>query len=165
LCLSDGLTAYFYALSAHFGTWQHGSEQHPVWQVSPRLLYAQLIKVTRSRHLLAAFPRAVCGTLAQVRQHLRDVHFSGKVQTAFIERVNLSLRHGIAPLARRYWAPYRSPETLLLHLELYRAYYHFIRSHQSLKRGTLSRTPAMAAGLTDHHWMFHEWLVTPVYPI
>ncbi len=166
LFLSDGLAAYFYALSAHFGTWQQNPDKdQPIWQVSVRLVYAQLIKVTRWRRLLAAFPRAVCGTLEQARQRLRQAGFSGKIQTAFIERVNLTLRQGIAPLARRCWAPYRSPAPLLSHLELYRAYYHFIRPHQSLTVAKRERTPAMAAGLTDHRWTFHEWLTRPVYRI
>lgn len=166
LFLSDGLAAYFYALSAHFGTWQHNPDKdQPVWQVNARLVYAQLIKVTRWRRLLAAFPRAVCGTVEQARQLLRQAGFSGKIQTAFIERVNLTLRQGIAPLARHCWAPYRSSAPLLSHLELYRAYYHFIRPHQSLTVAKRERTPAMAAGLTDHRWTFHEWLTRPVYPI
>jgi hypothetical protein len=36
---SDGLRAYFYALTAHFGDWFGSS-----WQVSLQLVYGQLIK-------------------------------------------------------------------------------------------------------------------------
>jgi len=117
-----------------------------VWVVASGLVYAQVIKVTRGRRLLAAFPRAVSGTLAQARHPLQAAGFSGKIQTAFIERLNLTLRHGIAALARRTWATYRSPERLELHLQLYRAYYHFVRPHASLTCGQQRRTPARAAG-------------------
>ena len=66
--LSDGLAAYFHALTAHFGRWQ-ACPRHPqpVWVIAPDLLYAQVVKVLRWRRLLAAFPRALCGTLPQIR--------------------------------------------------------------------------------------------------
>ncbi len=162
--LSDGLAAYFHALTAHFGSWHAGAPHRPpVWVVAPGLLYAQVVKVLRWRRLLAAFPRALCGTLPQVRDRLRALGFSGLVQTAFIERFNLTLRHGIAALARRTWATYRSAERLYCHLELYRSYYHFMRPHASLSVGQQRRTPAMAAGWTTHRWSMVEWLERPVY--
>jgi hypothetical protein len=58
---------------------------------------------------------------------------------------------------------YRSPERLRLHLELYRSYYHFVRPRASLTVAKCPRTPAMAAGLTDHRWTIQEWLTRPVY--
>jgi hypothetical protein len=120
LFLSDGLMAYFYALTAHFGYWSLSPQgQCVLWCVAAGLLYAQVLKITRGRRLLAALPRALCGTLPQARDRLRTVGLSGLIETAFIERLNLTLRHGIAALARRIWATYRSPERLRLHLELY----------------------------------------------
>jgi len=43
--------------------------------------------------------------------------FSGRLNTAFIERVNLTIRHGIAALARRTWATAQQSPQLLAHLE------------------------------------------------
>jgi transposase-like protein len=164
LFLSDGLMAYFYALTAHFGSWSLSLQgQCLVWGVAAGLLYAQVLKITRGRRLLAALPRALCGTLQQARDRLRAVGLSGLIETAYIERLNLTLRHGLAALARRTWATYRSPEHLRLHLELYRGYYHFVRPHASLTVNKCARTPAMAAGLTDHRWTMQEWLSRPVY--
>ncbi len=141
--MSDRLAAYFHALTAHFGSWQECPHNHqPVWAVAPDLLYAQVVKVLRWRRLLAAFPRAPCGTLPHIRDRLKALGFSGLVRTAFIECFNLTLRHGIAALARRTWATYRSPERLRCHLELFRSYYHFIRPHASLTLGQQRRTPA-----------------------
>lgn len=162
--LSDGLALYFYALTAHFGAWRvDPSTLTWVWRVAPTLLYAQVIKITHWRRLLAAFPRVVCGTLPQTRQALKDAGFSGLIQTAFVERVNLTLRQAIAPLTRRCAATYRSSQPLIQHLELFRAYYHFVRPHASLSHAHRPCTPAMAAGWTDHVWTLDEWLTRPLY--
>jgi transposase InsO family protein len=59
--------------------------------------------------------------------------FSGRLNTAFIERVNLTVRHAIAALARRTWATAKPAPQLLAHLEWWRAYYHFVRPHASLQ--------------------------------
>jgi len=74
--------------------------------------------------------------------------------TAYVERVNLTLREHIAPLSRRTWSLARDQHTLCRHIEWCRAYYHFCRYHQSLRLPTTtpqryrSRTPTIAAGLT-----------------
>ena len=52
---------------------------------------------------------------------------------SFIERVNLTIRRGVAPLMRKTWALAQSPDHLRLHMEWWRAYYHFVRPHDSLQ--------------------------------
>src|SRR5579863_3937780 len=59
--------------------------------------------------------------------------FSGRLNTALIERMNLTIRHGIAALARRTWATAQQTPQLLAHLKWWRMYYHFVRPHQSLR--------------------------------
>ena len=69
---------------------------------------------------------------------------------------------------------------LLAHLEWWRAYYHFVRPHHSLRvalvqprerRGKLlaqryrQRTPAMAAGRTHRRWTACELLSCPLPPV
>jgi transposase InsO family protein len=70
--------------------------------------------------------------------------FSGRLNTAFIERVNLTVRHGVAALARRTWATSQQAPHLLAHLEWWRAYYHFVRPHESLRVALMQ--PAAARG-------------------
>ena len=50
--------------------------------------------------------------------------FSGRLNTALIERVNLTVRHGVAALARRTWATAKPAPQLLAHLEWWRADSH-----------------------------------------
>jgi len=100
---------------------------------------------------------------------LRELGFRETIQTAFIERVNLTIRQGIAPLSRRTWSLAKSQESLLIHVHWWRSFYHFSRPHQSLrikvpglKRRYQERTPAMAAGFTDHVWAVGELLSLPL---
>jgi hypothetical protein len=58
---------------------------------------------------------------------LQGLGFSGRLNTAFIERVNLTVRHGVAALARRTWATAQHSPHLLAYLEWWRAYYHGCR--------------------------------------
>ena len=105
------------------------------------------------------------GDLARLTDRLKTLGFSGTLNTAFVERINLTLRHALAALSRRSWATAQLTGELLAHLEWWRAYYHFCRPHLSLRlkldpplarrgaqapHGFAHRTSAMAAGLTDH---------------
>lgn len=56
--------------------------------------------------------------------------------------------------------------------EWFRAYYHFVRPHESLreplpglKRRYRQRTPAMALGLTDRVWSVRDLLHYPVLQV
>jgi IS1 family transposase len=51
---------------------------------------------------------------------LQGLGFSGRLSTAFIERAPLTVRHGIAALARRTWATAQQSPHLLAHLEWWR---------------------------------------------
>ena len=76
--------------------------------------------------------------------------FTGRLNTAFIERVNLTVRHGVAALARRTWATAQQSPHLLAHLEWWRAYYHFVRPHAIAASGARAATRArwQTAGAT-----------------
>ena len=54
---SDGLNVYFYALTAHFGSWLAGSHRGRIvrqWQVEAKLIYGQVKKSYRRRKLVRA---------------------------------------------------------------------------------------------------------------
>src|SRR5947209_18592719 len=73
------------------------------------------------------------GTEAALKAALQGLGLSGRLNTAFIERVNLTVRHGVAALARRTWATALQTPQLLAHLEWWRASSHFVRPHASLR--------------------------------
>ena len=66
---SDGLRHYFYALTAHFGSWVTEGRRR-VWVVAPRLLYGQVQKRYRARRLVRVTQRMLCGTREQMRATL-----------------------------------------------------------------------------------------------
>ncbi len=116
------------------------------------------------------------GTGAAFKEALKALGWSGRVNTAFIERVNLTIRRGVAALARRTWATALQGPHLEAHLHWWLAYYHFVRPHESLRvvgqgqaeatspRGPRyrQRTPAMAAGRTKQRWTTQHLLNCPV---
>jgi len=136
LFTSDGLNLYFYALTAHFGDWLTGRCQGRrvrQWQVAAGLIYGQVKKSYRRRKLIRVTHVMRLGTEDALTAALQGLGFSGRLNTAFIERVNLTVRHGLAALARRTWATAQQSPHLLAHLEWWRAYYHFVRPHASLR--------------------------------
>ena len=84
-----------------------------------------------------------CGTRAAFRRALAALGLSGRLNTAFVERVNLTLRQGVAALARRTWSTARATAPLRAHLEWWRAYYHFVRPHRALR---VALAPPVARG-------------------
>jgi IS1 family transposase len=159
---SDGLRHYFSALTAHYGEWQAPApgQRQRTWHVDPRLVFGMLYKVKAGRRLKNLYSRIRCGSRKQWQAHTQALGFSGKVQTAFVERANLTLRELIAPLARRMWSLARSRESLRVAIQWGVCCYHFTRPHHSLRvsRAHDHNTPAMAAQVTDHRWTTEEIL-------
>ncbi len=178
---SDGLNLYFYALTAHFGVWASGIENRVrSWQVVPALLYGQVKKTYRRRKVVQVTRVMRCGTDEDLRSALRKLGLSGRLNTAFVERVNLTLRQGLAALGRRTWATAQQAPALVASLEWWRGYYHFVRLHAALRvpltkpierggrrapRRYHQRTPALAAGLTSRRWTVQDLLQVPLPPL
>lgn len=166
---SDGLRQYFWALTAHFGQWmQEPRRRKLTWVVDPRLLYGQMKKLRTRYRVNRVITAGLCGQRSVIQAALQTLGYSGTINTAYIERFNLTLRQMVASLTRKTWALAQSRAALHTHLMWGLAYYHFIRPHSSLNRGysvpkaQRERTPAMAAGLTDHRWRTREFLRLPL---
>ncbi|NUM47986.1 MAG: hypothetical protein HUU38_25050, partial [Anaerolineales bacterium] len=85
---TDGLRAYFYALTAHFGQWvQEPGQRKTHWQVADDLLHGQLIK--RKGQAPFAGMRMAWGMRAAWAAVLNAQGLKTLIQTAFVERVNL----------------------------------------------------------------------------
>jgi IS1 family transposase/transposase-like protein len=184
LFLTDGFKEYTTALLTHFGQWVQplrrqatGPAPKPRWMPQPQLLYAQVVKTVRRRRLVDVQHRIVFGTLGAVQQVLAA--HGWQINTAFIERLNLSIRQHVAAVGRRVSTLCKGEDGLHQQLALYHVYYNFCLPHASLRvplpqplptKGTGSaktwqpRTPAMAAGLTDRVWTLREVLLFRVPP-
>jgi IS1 family transposase len=129
---SDALPLYFYALTAHFGSWRAVvGKRKPQWQVAVGLIYGRVKKVYRRRQLVRVSYQLLLGTRDELKVALQKLGLSGKLITAFVERVNLTVRQSVAGLVRRTWSTAQQMPRLLEHLGWWRAYYHFVRTHES----------------------------------
>jgi hypothetical protein len=184
LFLTDGLREYLTALLTHYGHWVQPSRRQdkgpapkPRWMPLPQLLYAQVVKTVRRRRLVDVQHRVVFGSLEAVNHLLAPLGWH--INTAFVERINLSLRQHVAAVGRRVSTLCKGEDGLRQQLALYHIYYNFCLPHASIRlllpqpeptHGSGSatqwrpRTPAMAAGLTDHVWTLREVLLFRVPP-
>ena len=154
---SDHLRHYFSSLCSHFGEYRRElGHRNLVWRVSSKLLCAMLIKVRSGKRLRYTITLPIFGTRGQIRDALPALGLSGKIQTAFVERGNLTFRNLIAALHRRTWALPWSTTTLNDRLAWLVCFYHFCRPHMSLANTAIDGqrfrkcTPAIKARLTDH---------------
>ena len=184
LFLTDGFKEYTTALLTHYGHWvqpirrqAQGPVPKPRWMPLPGLRYAQVVKTVRRRRLVHVCHRVVFGTFEAIQQVLAA--HGWQINTAFIERANLAIRQHVAAVGRRVSTLCKHEAGLLQQLALYHVYHNFCLPHASLRQplpqpeptngnGSAKRwqprTPAMAAGLTDHVWTLREVLLFRVPP-
>src|SRR6266852_7101778 len=105
LFLTDGFKEYATALLTHCGQWVQpprrqgkGLPPKPRWMPLPQLLYAQVVKTVRRRRLVRVQHRVVFGTLETVNAVLAPLGWH--INTAFVERINVSLRQHVAAIGR-----------------------------------------------------------------
>jgi IS1 family transposase len=184
LWLSDGFKGYLPAILGHFGVWYQPERQRaqgpapkPRWRPLPGLLYAQVIKLYRRKRVVEVKHRVVFGTREAIKQVLAP--WSWKMNTAFVERLNLDIRQRVAAVGRRVNTLCTGADGMQQQLAVFHAYHNFVLPHASLRQpllipeatnGTGSVrlwrpcTPAMAAGLTNHVWSLKEVLLYRVPP-
>ena len=118
-------------LTAHFGRWlAFGRRGRNVrrWQVAAEPDLRPGEEMLPTAQAGAGHPCDASWNRGRSQVALQGLGFSGRLNTAFIERVNLTVRHGVAALARRTWATAQPSPHLLAHLEWWRAYYQFVAS-------------------------------------
>ena len=121
--------------------------------------------------------RVLFGTLAAIEQVLAA--HGWHINTAFVERLNLTIRQHVAAVGRRVSTLCKGENGLRQQLALYHVYYNFCLPHARLHvplsqplptNGTGSatqwrpRTPARAAGLMNRGWTLREVLMFRVPP-
>jgi transposase-like protein/IS1 family transposase len=142
-------------------------------RVWPQVCIAVVIKRTAKKRVVEITRQMVQGTLDQAQALLAASHGGTVLNTAFIERLNATMRQRLASLTRkcrhaaRRWAALESGMWLL------GCTYNVCWPHHELsrraakaqgRRGEVLLTPAMASGLTDHCWSIQELLSYRVAP-
>jgi IS1 family transposase len=177
---SDQLPEYRTALLHVYGQWyqppRRGTRGPPPQprRVPPKELRdAQGVKTRERGHVVAVDHKVVCGDAERMAALLAMLPTSATINTSVVEREHLAFRHHHRRLTRKTNGFSKELPWLEKQLWLSLAYTHWVLPHDSLSqelprveptRGTGSprrwqpRTPAMAAGLTDHVWTTDEWL-------
>lgn len=128
---------------------------------------AQVVKHYQGRRVVGVLRRVVQGTRAQVQTLIQATQGHGGINTAYIERLNATFRARWTPLVRRTRATVRHCATLQSGVYLVGTVYNFCTYHHSLRVKLwfprehyrwVPRTPAIAAGITDHRWTIEELL-------
>ncbi len=131
--------------------------QQVVWRIfGVGCLYGQVVKKRRKDRIVKVEHKTRLGPAWRWEQAWKNSEDSRKLNTSYIERLNLTIRQGSAFLCRRTLSHARRVQRLRDHLELLRCHYNFLRPHRALKFGHEFRTPAMQAGLTSRRLTFRE---------
>ena len=175
LLCTDGLASYpKQALRLFRAPQLTGRRGRPRLVLPDGVLVAQAIKRYAKRRLASVERRVVRGTAAAVAAALTATQgrATAVINTAYAERLHATFRARLAPLARRTRGGVHQAATLEAGMWLVGTVYNFCRPHRSLRRlrgaaappggRWVERTPAQAAGLTDHRWSVHELLTCPV---
>lgn len=163
----DGLASYVTAFTRAFRVpVRTGRPGRPRLVLPDGFLLGQVVKQYAQRHVVGVVHRIVCGTPAAIAAALAATHGGTVLNTAYIERLNATFRAHLVPLVRRGRALARTTTVLTAGMYLVGCAYNLCWDHDSLRLVAppgartkwLARTPAMAAGLTDHRWTMTELL-------
>jgi transposase-like protein len=170
----DGLASYVTAFRQAFRVPLYtGKAGRPRLLPWPNIAIVQVIK-RRIAGVLSVERRITQGCQEMVERVLHESQGGGCINTAYIERLNATFRQRLACLARRSRALARTPQMLEQGMHLVGCVYNFCTPHQSLRlklyldnhrHRWVKRTPAMAAGLTNHCWSVMEVLYFKVPPL
>jgi hypothetical protein len=173
---SDQLPAYVAALIANYSTPEPPPRprglghprKEPKRVVDPHLHYAQVDTRRVGGRVVEVKRHILFGSADDLIQVLATDRCGTQINTSYVERDNLTSRHSNGRLGRKTLSHAKKKAYLQRHIDLEDAIYNFVRPHSALKvklcqpaaHGRLwqQRTPAMAAGLTDHIWSLEELL-------
>jgi transposase-like protein len=170
----DGYKAYIGAIRRVFREPMRNSKTgRPRLRPWDGIHIAQVVKQYAQRRVVGVTRRVVQGSQAQIAILIQKTQVAGVINTAYIERLNATFRSRITALVRRGRALARQMNTLRDAMYLVGTVYNFCTYHKSLRvpiylpggrRRWLRRTPAIAAGITDHLWTIEELLSFRVPP-
>jgi hypothetical protein len=174
LFTSDQLPAYVAALVANYSTPEPPPARRgpgrprnePRRLVDPDLRYARVRKRREGGRVVEVTRRLLFGAKDDLLRVPEVDGCGARINIAYVERDNLTSRQSNGRLVRKALSHSRRNDNLQYHIDFEDAIYNFVRPHSALRlrlrrpaahgRRWTARTPAMAAGLTDHIWRPEE---------
>ena len=143
-----------------------GRRGRPRLVLEQGLLLGQMVKRYARWRVVSVEHRVIRGTVEAIAAVLAATKSGSGINTAYIERLNATFRASLAPLVRRGRAIAHTEAVLTAGMWLVGCAYNFCWLHESLRVRAPAgacwkwqeRTPAMAAGLTNHRWTMRELL-------
>lgn len=173
----DGFVSYLEAFRRSFRSpLRTGRIGRPRLMAWPDIALGRVVKQYAKRRPIGVERRLVQGKTTLVEHLLAASQAGGVLNVAYIERLNATFRSRLATLVRRGRCLARTAQTLETGMYLVGSVYNWCTHHQSLRlplyiadhyrqhRRWVHRTPAMAAGLTDHCWTVRALLDFKVPP-
>jgi hypothetical protein len=136
-------------------------------EVWPQLHIGTVIKRTQNKRVVEISRQMAHGLLDQAERLLQLSGGGNVLNTAFIERLNGTIRERLASLTRKCRHSAACLQALHTGMYLIGCTYNFCGAHQELSKASYfgrACTPAMASGLTDHVWSVCELLSYKVAP-
>ena len=177
LLCADGLASYVSQARRVFReAVSAGRAGRPRLVLPAGVMIAQMVKPYARRRVVGVARRVAQGAAEAVQARLVATQGAATAvsNTAYVERRNATCRAHLAALVRRTRAAARQAATVEAGMWLVGACYHFCWCHDSLRYRRraadppggkwVARTPAQAAGLTDHLWSVQELLTCQVPP-
>lgn len=159
---ADGLKKLFHKLIYHTPTGHRGRPRNPEMKVNEDLDYATVHKTRVSGRIVKVETKVVFGSNDRINKRMEELP-GNKINTSYVERSNLNWRMWDSHLSRKSLMYAKSFRWLKAKFSICVAFYNFIRPHETLSRlddrSFEPKTPAMAAGITDHQWSIQELLV------
>jgi IS1 family transposase len=173
LIATDEYPAYKAAILQAYGeevapkrTGKPGRPRKPYKMPPKKLRYATVHKTRKKGRVVKVDFRVIFGTVAAVMAALKRSQVSKAINTAFVERQNGTDRNRNARKVRKTYCFSKDwhVHQAMTYFTMYT--YNFCWPVRTLRERTAGnqwhqRTPAMAAGLTDHVWSLSEWLRYP----
>jgi hypothetical protein len=181
--MTDGYEVYETVILDTYGVWREelgltrAEEAEfdrlgmPDFYFPVEISYARVLKVHEGNRVVAVEDEVVLGNEEQVEEALAESGPSETINTSFVERWFGTQRQFNGRKKRR---AYTFSKELSFHEActwLVVVWYNFGWCVRTLRQKIQEeppryhyRTPAMAAGLTDHPWEMHELLCYPLYP-
>jgi IS1 family transposase len=138
----------------------------PKMTMPARVVYATVRKQRENNRVVRVTRVLVDGTEASLKKRLKRSKVSGMVNTSFVERLHGTDRGRNSRKVRRTYRFSKDWEVheAMTYFTLYS--YNFCWCVRTLrtrdgKGPWQQRTPAMAAGLTEHPWTLREWVTFP----
>ena len=173
LITSDEYAPYKTAILKAYGeevtppqTGKPGRPRGPYHVPPPELNYATVHKTREKGRVVKVDFRVIFGTIAAVTAALASSLVSNKINTAFVERQNGTDRNRNGRKVRKTYCFSKdwNVHEAVTYFTMYT--YNFCWPVRTLRVRMSDghwapRSPAMAAGLTDHIWSLREWLAYP----